>query len=150
MRARSVIGIAGVPAMLAAALAVCAPPLAAQSCQDERAMSEAMVKDAAVIVDTVKKESEADFVAKFHQKSCLTKLTFSINALGEAIDCLDKAGQNASTPADQAASDKAAKEADAKLRDRLSGYKTALKAAEDPKNAKALIGTFDLSMGAAK
>jgi len=144
MITRTFMMMVGLLAVLAAALTLGAPSLWAQ-CQDERSMADAMVKDAAAIVDEVKKESDADFVAKFHQKSCLTKLTFSINALGEAVDCLDKAGGSAA--ADAAAS-KSAKEAAAKLKDRLSGYKTALKAEEDPKAAKALVGTFDLSTGA--
>ena len=147
MRARMVIAIASLPAVCAAVLILGAPPLWAQ-CQDERSMADAMVKDAAEIVDTVKKESDADFVSKFHQKSCLTKLTFSINALGEVTACLDKASQSA-VPADQAAA-KSAKDAAAALKDRLGGYKTALKAEEDPKKAKTLIATFDLSTGAAK
>src|ERR1700722_2635772 len=64
--------------------------LQAQTCQDERGMADAMVKDVAGVVDTVKKESQADFVGKFHQKSCLNKLTFAIGAVGDAVGCLEK------------------------------------------------------------
>jgi hypothetical protein len=121
------------------ALGLSGAPLQAQTCQDERGMADAMVKDVAGIVDTVKKESQADFVGKFHQKSCLNKLTFAIGAVGDAVGCLEK------DTADAAAATE--KDAESKLKDRLTQYKTSLKAADDPKAAKDLIGTFDFSAG---
>jgi hypothetical protein len=115
------------------------PRLHGQSCQDERGMADAMVKAVADVVDTVKKESQSDFDSKFHQKSCLNKLTFAISAVGEVVSCLEKAGSDATSAS--------AKDTESKLKDKLSGYKTSLKAADDPKAAKQLIGTFDLSAG---
>jgi hypothetical protein len=122
------------------------PQLAAQSCEDDQAMVDAQVKTAADMVDTVKKESQADFEAKFHQKSCLNKLTFALSALNDAISCLDKAGPSAGAPAGQTSP----KDGDTKLKDRITQYRSALKSAEDPKSAKALIATFDLSVAPAK
>lgn len=122
------------------------PQLAAQSCQDDQAVADGQVKDAADMVDTVKKESQADFEAKFHQKSSLNKLTFALGALDDAISCLDKVGPAAGAPVALTSP----KENDAKLRDRITQYRTSLKSANDPKNAKALIGTFDLSVAPAK
>ena len=122
------------------------PPLAAQSCQDDQAMADAQVKTVADMVDTVKKESQADFEAKFHQKSCLNKLTFAISALNDAITCYDKAGPAASA----AAAQPSPRDSDSKLKDRMTGYKGTLKSTDDPKSAKALIGTFDVSTGPPK
>jgi hypothetical protein len=122
------------------------PPLAAQSCQDDQAMADAQVKTVADMVDTVKKESQADFEGKFHQKSCLNKLTFAISALNDAIACYDKAG----TAAEAAAGQTSPKDSDSKLKDRMTQYKGTLKSTDDPKSAKSLIGTFDLSTGPPK
>ena len=131
--------IAVVIVLFGVAFGLGATRLRAQSCQDERGMADAMVKGVADVVDTVKKESQADFEGKFHQKSCLNKLTFAISAVDEAVSCLEKAAQDpAAAPA---------KETEGKLKDRLTEYKTSLKAADDPKAAKRLIGTFDLSAG---
>ncbi|HEV2382056.1 MAG TPA: hypothetical protein VG206_19980 [Terriglobia bacterium] len=102
-------------------------------------MADAMVKDVASVVDLVKKETQADFEGKFHQKSCLNKLTFAIGAVGDAVGCLDKAASDATTAT--------TKETESKLKDRLTQYKSSLKGAEDAKAAKQLIATFDLSAG---
>src|SRR5215469_551567 len=77
------------------AFAARAPQLSAQNCQDDQAMADAQVKAAADMVDTIKKESQADFEGKFHQKSCLNKLTFALTALNDAVTCLDKPGPSA-------------------------------------------------------
>jgi hypothetical protein len=118
------------------------PQLAAQSCQDDQAMADAQVKTLADMVDVVKKESQADFEAKFHQKSCLNKLTFAISAVNDAIACFDKAGP--------VAGQTSPKDGDSKLKDRMTGYKGTLKSTDDPKSAKALIATFDVSTGPPK
>lgn len=122
--------------IVAAALA--ARPARAQTaaCQDEEATAQSMVQDLASGVDAVKKESESDFVSKYHQKSVTNKLTFSLSAVDAAIACLDKASGDATATA--------RKDADSKLKAQLSGYREALKAKTDPKAAKGLIGTFAL------
>lgn len=124
---------------LSVAFSAGASLLRAQSCQDERGMADAMVKDVASVVDAVKKETQADFEGKFHQKSCLNKLTFAIGAVGEAVSCLDKAAGDATAAT--------AKDTESKLKERLTQYKTSLKAADDPKAAKQVIGTFDVNVG---
>ena len=124
---------------LGAALCAGALGVQAQTCQDERSTADAMVKNVADVVDTVKKETQADFEGKFHQKSCLNKLTFAIGAVGEAVNCLEKA------PPDPAAAP--VKENESKLKDRLTQYKTSLKGADDPKAAKQLIESFNLAAG---
>jgi len=96
-------------------------------------------------VDTVKKESLENFERSFHQKTCLTKLTLAINAMDEVLSCLDKASQDASATKEQAAAYKAQKESDAKLKEKMTQYKSQLKAIEAPKDAKALIEKFDLA-----
>lgn len=128
-----------VTVFVGATLGLSAPRLHAQACQDERGMADAMVKDVAGVIDLVKKETQADFEGKFHQKSCLNKLTFAIGAVGDAVGCLEKATSDATTAT--------AKEAEGKLKDRLTQYKSSLKGAEDAKAAKQLIATFDLSAG---
>ena len=143
MNSKRVAVIAG---LFSIAFATRAPQLAAQSCQDDQAMVDANVKAAADMVDTVKKESQADFESKFHQKSCLTKLTLALGALNDAVACLDKAGPSADAAAGQASP----KDSDAKLKDRITQYKATLKSTDDPKAAKALIARFDLSAGPAK
>ncbi len=144
MNSRRVAIIAG---LFSIAFTTRVPQLAAQSCQDDQAMADAQVKTVADMVDTVKKESQADFEAKFHQKSCLNKLTFALSALSDAIECYDKAGPAA---AGAAAGQTSPKDSDSKLKDRITQYRSGLKSAEDPKNAKALIATFDLSTGPPK
>jgi hypothetical protein len=143
MNSKRVAVIAG---LFSIAFAGRVPQLAAQSCQDDQGMADAQVKAAADMVDTVKKESQADFEAKFHQKSSLNKLTFALGALTDALTCLDKEGPGTDASAGQPSS----KDGDTKLKDRITQYRTALKSADDPKAAKALIATFDLSAGAPK
>jgi len=120
-------------------------PLFAQACKDEQAMADDFKQSLLASVDTVKKESLDDFEKAFHQKACLTKLTLSVNAMNEALNCLEKASQDASATKDQAAAYKAQKETDSKLKEKLTQYKSALKAIEAPKDAKALIEKFDLA-----
>ena len=124
------------------------PQLAAQSCGDDQAAADGEVKAAADMVDAVKKESQVDFEAKFHQKSCLNTLTFALSALNEAIACYDKAGPAAGAPA--AAGQTSPRDSDSKLKERITQYRNDLKSADDPKKAKALIATFDLSTGPPK
>ncbi|HXJ96151.1 MAG TPA: hypothetical protein VMT20_25200 [Terriglobia bacterium] len=142
--------VAVIAGLFSIAFIIRVPQLAAQSCQDDQAMADAEVKAAADMVDMVKKESQADFEAKFHQKSCLNKLTFAIGALNDAITCYDKAGPAAAAAAGAPAGQTSPKDSDSKLKDRMTGYKATLKSAEDAKSAKTLIGTFDFSTGPPK
>jgi hypothetical protein len=142
MKATLGIGLAAT-AVLVNALATKA--LFAQACKDEQGMVDEFKQGLLASVDTVKKESLENFERSFHQKTCLTKLTLAINAMDEVLSCLDKASQDASATKEQAAAYKAQKESDAKLKDKLTQYKSQLKAIEAPKDAKALIERFDLA-----
>jgi hypothetical protein len=133
MKSRVMIGF------LLVMLSLAGQGIAAESCQDEQGMAQGEVQTATEMVDTVKKESQAEFESKFHQKSTANKLTFAISALDDLVQCLDKASQGG----DPAAA--TAKDSEARLRDRLTQYRDSLKSTEDPKKAKALIETFDLS-----
>ncbi len=120
------------------AIALLAGPSArAQAaCQDEETMAQSMVQDVAASVDTVKKESESDFESKYHQKALTNKLTFAMSAVDGAVQCLDKASGDPTVAA--------RKDAESKLKAKLSDYRTELKAKTEPKAAKELIATFDL------
>ena len=120
-------------------------PLFAQACKDEQAMVDEFKQGLVTTVDAVKKESLDNFEKAFHQKTCLTKLTLSLNAMDEVLSCLDKASQDASATKEQAAAYKAQKESYEKLKAKLTQYKSQLKAVEAPKDAKALIEKFDLA-----
>ncbi len=120
-------------------------PLFAQACKDEQAMVDEFKQGLGTTVDTVKKESLDNFEKAFHQKTCLTKLTLCLNVMEEVLNCLDKASQDASATKEQAATYKGHKESYAKLKEKLTHYKSQLKATEAPKEAKALIEKFDLA-----
>jgi hypothetical protein len=118
-----------------------APP----ACQDEEAMVADYEKGISELISTVQKESLADFSRAFHRKSCLTKLTLSLGILDTATACFDQAVQDSATPKGQVEAYKAKRDAYAKLKDKLSHYRDAVKAAEEEKAAKALIEKFDLT-----
>jgi hypothetical protein len=120
-------------------------PLSAQACKDEQAMVDEYKQGIVATVETVKKETLDSFEKAFHQKTCLTKLTLSLNMMDEVISCFDKASQDAAATKEEAASYKAQKETYAKLKDRLAQYKSQLKGVEGPKDAKALIEKFELT-----
>jgi hypothetical protein len=123
-------------------VALAAPKLRAQAaaCRDEDAMAQTMVQDVAASVDSIKKESESDFESKYHQKALTNKLTFAVSAVDGAVQCLDKA------TGDPTAAGR--KDADSKLKAKLSGYHDELKAKKEPKAAKEFIATFDLPAAA--
>ena len=117
-----------------------------QSCDDDEAMVKDYQKNLAELVGTVKKESLADFERAYHQKVCMTKLTFCLTAIDGLIDCLDKASQDAATPKDQAEAAKTKRDSYAKLKSKMDEAKSKLKAAGDnSKDAKAAIEKFDFS-----
>ncbi len=137
----------GVSVVAAAALmnALFPQVFVGQACKDEKAMVDDFKQGLVTTVDAVKKESLEDFEKSFHQKTCLSKLTLCLNVMDEVLNCLDKASQDPSATKDAAAAYKAEKESYEKLKEKLTQYKTQLKAAEAPKDAKALIAKFDLA-----
>ncbi len=129
-----------------AGLALSGPrPLIAQSCQDEEAMVQDSKKTIVDFVVAVKKESLQDFENKFHQKTCVSNLTFAVGLVGELLSCLDKATQDTALAKDQAESYKTKRDGYAKLKDKLDQTKNTLKATAAPKDAKALVEKLDFS-----
>lgn len=119
--------------------------LVAQQCQDEEGMGKDYVKDLNDAVETARKESLGDFEKGYHQKSTLTKLGLSLGMVNEVVDCLDKASQDSTATKEQVDAYKAQHETYAKLAEKIGADQKALKAAEDPKAAKAIIEKFDYS-----
>jgi len=120
-------------------------PLLAQACQDEEGMVTPSVKDLTDLIETVKKENVTDFQSHYHQKSYLSKTTFLVSVVGGLLDCLDKAAQDSTATKEQVDSYKAKRQAYAKLKSKVEEKRNAVKSANDPQNAKALIEKSDLS-----
>jgi len=98
------------------------------------------------MVETVKKESLADFEKTFHQKSMANKLTFLGSMVDECISCLQKRASDPTTPKE--AADAAKREIDAysKLKDKVKKDRDAVKTAQTAKEAKARIEKIAYSL----
>lgn len=120
-------------------------PLLAQACQDEEGMVKTSVQDLTDLIETVKKENVTDFQSHYHQKSYLSKTTFLVSVVGGLLDCLDKATQDSTATKEQVDSYKAKRQTYAKLKSKVEENRNAVKSANDPQNAKALIEKSDLS-----
>ncbi len=120
------------------------PPLAAQACKDEEGMVTDYKKDMAALLTTVRKESLSDFEKAYHQKASAAKLTFYSSIVDSLVGCLDKAVQDPATPKEQLDGLKAKHDTYAKLKEAIQRDRDGLKAAQEPKDAKALIAKFDL------
>lgn len=94
-------------------------------------------QDLAALVDTVKKESEADFVSKYHQQTCQSRLSICLETTNSVLDCLSKAGKNTSTQDVESTY--------TALKTTLTQDIQQLQSAKTPKDAKAAIETFDFS-----
>lgn len=108
---------------------------APQACTDQEAVVTSVKKDLAALVDTIKKESEADFEAKYHQQTCESRLSICLEMTDSALDCLSKAGAGARNESS----------AYTQLKNTLTQDLATLKNAKTPKDAKAAIETFDFS-----
>lgn len=97
------------------------------------------------LVEAVKKESLQDFQKAYHQKSCLSKLTFCVSAVSGLVSCLEKAAEDTLATKQQVADYKAKRERYSKLQDRITQDRNALKATEVAKEAKVLIEKLDLT-----
>jgi hypothetical protein len=120
-------------------------PLLAQACQDEEGMVKTSLNDLTDLIGTVKKENVTDFQSHYHQKSYLSKTTFLVSVVGGLLDCLDKAAQDSTATKEQVDTYKAKRQTYAKLKSKVEEKKNAVKSANDPQNAKALIEKSDLS-----
>ena len=101
-------------------------------------------KDMGDLLTTVRKESLSDFERAYHQKSSAAKLTFYSSIVDSLVECLDKAAQDPATPKEQLDGLKARHDSFAKLKETIQHDRAGLKAAQEPKDAKALIAKFDL------
>src|SRR5262249_9915083 len=120
-------------------------PALAQACQDEEEMLKISLKDVSDLVDTVKKENVADFQNHYHQKSYLSKTSLVARMAGGLVDCLEKAGHDATATKEQVDGYKVKRETYAKLKSRVEQESGAVKSTEDAKNAKELIAKSHVS-----
>lgn len=97
------------------------------------------------LIEATRKESLPNFERAYHQKAGISKLGTTASMVDSLVDCLDKASQDTSATKDQADAYKTKRESYGKLKDKLQADHKSLKAAGDPKAAKALIGKFDYS-----
>ena len=116
-----------------------------QACQDEQAMVADYQKSITDLIDSVKKETLAEFQSQYHRKTCLTKLTLCEGVLDGTLACLEKAAQDRAATKEQATASKSKHDAYSRLKAKVEGYRNSLKGAEADKDAKALIEKFDLS-----
>lgn len=117
----------------------------AQACQDDESMIAANSKDLSDSVAQVRKESLDDFVKDFHQKSITVKLSISSGMVEEVVNCFEKAAKDTTATKEQVDAYKAKSAAYAKLKTKIDAGVKGLKAATDPKQAKALIEKLDFS-----
>ncbi len=117
--------------------------LHAQACKDEEEFALEYKKGLNDLVETVKKESLGDFQKAYHQKSCLTKQILTLGAVNELENCLEKAVQDPAATKEQADAYKSKHDSYAKLKEKITQDRNALKATEAPKEAKPLIEKFD-------
>ncbi len=123
-----------------------ARPAFAQVCKDEESIVKEYHKDLTGLVQIVRKESQSDFDRFYHQKSCLSKLTFCLTAIDGLLSCLDKAAPDSAAPKEEVEASKAKRESYGKLKGRVGDDRKALKDSSDSKQAKALIQKFDLPL----
>lgn len=116
-----------------------------QTCTDNEAMVKSYEKTLSDLVSSVKKESLTDFQNDYHQQSCLTDLNLSLDLIDPLLDCLNKEAKDTTATKEQAEAAKAKGEAYAKLKSSLAQDRNSLKAAKDPKAAKALIEKFSIT-----
>ena len=119
--------------------------LLAQACQDEEEMVKTSLKDLTTLVDSVKKENVTDFQSHYHQKSYLSKTAFLLSVIGGLTDCLEKAARDSAATKEQVDGYKAKSQSYAKLKAKVEEKRDAVKSANDPQRAKALIEKSDLS-----
>ena len=121
------------------------PRLHAQGCDPDEAMVKDYQNSILDLVAEVKAEKLDDFQQKYHQRSCLTKLSLFAGAADGLIQCLQQAVKDSATPKDQADADKAKLVTFAKLKAEVQSNHDELKKIEDPKQAKAYVEKLVIS-----
>jgi exonuclease VII large subunit len=127
------------------AMALSASRLQAQGCDDDESMVSSYIRDLGGLVDAARKESLEQFEKSFHQRTCLTKLSLSLATVKELEGCLDKAAHDPAATKQQASSSQSKHDEYAKLQGKIEQDQKVLKAASEPKDAKAAIEKFDFS-----
>jgi uncharacterized protein YaiL (DUF2058 family) len=117
----------------------------AQACKDEVSMVETSRQSLVELTETVKKETLPDFQRFNHQKSVVNKLAIHDSMLGGLVSCLDKAAKDTTAPKEQVEAAKAQHDAAAKLQEKIQHERNAIKDAQAPRDAKALIEKLDLT-----
>ncbi len=120
-------------------------PLSAQACKDDEEIAKEEKKNVADIVETVKKESLADFQKSYHHRSCQNKLTFCSGAMNRLLTCLDKAVQDTTADPEDISAYKAKRATYGKLKDKIEEDRKALSGANNDKDAKVVIEKFNYS-----
>ncbi len=117
----------------------------AAACGPEESVVVAIAADLAATVKTVKQESLDDFEKQFHQQACMSKLSICLSSVDGLLDCLNKTTHDAGTTKQEADTRKAKRDTYTKLKSELQQDMTQLKAAKNPKAAKAEIEQFDFT-----
>lgn len=115
-------------------------PLFAQQCQDVEAMVQDYRKGLTELVETTRKETQSDFDKAFHQKTGVTKLGLCSMMVDELVSCLEKASEDSTATKDQVEAYKTKRTTYSKFKEKLEEDRKSIKAAEDSKTAKALMG----------
>ena len=116
--------------------------LSAHVCKDEEGMVADYKKAMTDLVETVRKESLLDFEKAFHQRTVMSKLTLLGSIVDGLISCLEKRASDPTVLQEDAIAAKGKLAAYNKLKDMIKQDRDALKAAQNGKDAKALIEKF--------
>jgi hypothetical protein len=120
--------------------------LRGQTCSDDEGMVKSYVQGITNLVGAVKKESLSDFEKDFHEQSCLTRLTLSLNMVNSLIDCLNKTAKSSTATPAQVTAAKSELQKYVTLKSALEKDHDKLKAAKNPKDAKSIIENFVISV----
>ena len=131
--------------LLGVCLAVHSPNLCAQTCQEEESATTAVKQDLIQMAGTIQKESLDDFQKHFHQQSFASRLSISLQTVGDLLGCLDKASRDPAATKSQLDAIKTKQAAYQKLQTDLQNDSQSLKSAKKAKAAKAAIEKFDFA-----
>jgi hypothetical protein len=113
--------------------------LFAQACKDELSMVEGSRQDLTAFAATVKGESLSKFETLNHQKGAVSKLSLHDGMMGELIECFDKASHDPTVAKEDAAAALKQHDDAVKVQTKIEREEHAIRAAENPQNAKTLV-----------
>ena len=128
--------------VLAICLAIEAPNLQAQACQEEEGSVAAVTQDLSGMIGEIQKESLTEFQKHFHQQSFASRLSIGLQTAGELVGCLDKASHDPAATKAQLDAIKAKQATYQKLQAALQAGSQSLKSAKSARTAKAAIEKF--------